>query len=188
MMGKVLWHMMMSLDGFIAGPNDDMQWAFGVDGGPSQTIEEVLRSTGALLVGRRTQDVEDRLQPGFYGGAFRGPFFVLRHDPPSEPPVVKGVTGQFIDLGIEEAVRLAKAAAEGGDVVVLGANVARQCLEGGLLDEIIVHVAPVLVGDGVRLFERAGGAAVKLMPIYSADEGGMTVLRYALGQVSPEQG
>ena len=128
-MGKVIWHTMMSLDGFIAGPDDDMQWAFGIEGGPSPTIEEILRSTGALLVGRRTQDVEDRLQPGFYGGAFRGPFFVLRHDPPSQPPVVKGVTGQFIDVGIEEAVRLAKAAADRGDVVVLGANVARQCLE-----------------------------------------------------------
>jgi hypothetical protein len=74
-MGRVLWHTMMSLDGVIAGPNDDMQWAFGVDGGPSPTIDEVLRSTRALLVGRRTQDVEDRLQPGFYGGAFRGPFW-----------------------------------------------------------------------------------------------------------------
>ena len=179
-MGKVLWQTMMSLDGFIAGPDDDMQWVFGIDGGPSPTVEEVLRSAGALLVGRRTQNVEDRLQPGFYGGAFRGPFFVLRHDPPSEPPVVKGVTGQFIDVGIEEAVRIAKAAADGGDVVVLGANVARQCLEAGILDEIIVHVAPVLVGDGVRLFERAGGAAVKLTPISSADEGGMTVLRYSL--------
>jgi dihydrofolate reductase len=185
-MSKVLWHTMMSLDGFIAGPNDDMQWAFGLDGGPSQMIKGVLRSTGALLVGRRTQDVEDRLQPGFYGGSFRGPFFVLRHDPPAEPPVVKGVTGQFVDVGIEEAVRLATEAADGGDVVVLGANVARQCLEAGLLDEIIVHVAPVLVGEGVRLFERAGGAAVKLTPIYSADEGGMTVLRYSLGHVSPE--
>jgi dihydrofolate reductase len=182
-MGKVLWHTMMSLDGFIAGPNDDMQWAFGVDGGAGRTIDEVLRSTGALLVGRRTQDVEDRLQPGFYGGAFRGPFFVLRHDPPSEPPVVKGVTGRFIDVGIEEAVRLAKEAAAGGDVVVLGANVARQCLEAGLLDEIIVHVAPVLVGDGVRLFDRAGGAPVTLKPISSTDEGETTVLRYSLGQV-----
>jgi dihydrofolate reductase len=54
MMGKVRWHTMMSLDGFIAGPNDDMQWAFGLDSKPSPTIEEVLRSTGALLVGRRT--------------------------------------------------------------------------------------------------------------------------------------
>jgi dihydrofolate reductase len=179
-MGKVLWHTMMSLDGFTAGADDDMGWAFGVDGGAGGTIKEVLSSTGALLVGRRTQDVEDRLQPGFYGGAFRGPFFVLRHDPPAQPPVVKGVTGRFIDVGIQEAVALAKEAAAGGDVVVLGANVARQCLEAGLLDEIIVHVAPVLVGDGVRLFERAGGAAVRLEPLSSADEGETTVLRYAL--------
>ena len=178
--GKLLWHTMMSLDGFIAGPNDDMDWAFGVDSGDGGTIAEILQSTGALLVGRRTQDVEDRLQPGFYGGAFRGPFFVLRHDPPSAPPVVKGVTGQFISVGIEEAVRVAKAAAEGGDVVVLGANVARQCLEAGLLDEIIVHVAPVLVGAGVRLFERRG-PAVKLEPISSVDEGQMRVLRYSVG-------
>ena len=179
-MGKVLWHTMMSLDGFIAGPNDDMRWAFGVDGGARQTADDVLRSTGALLVGRRTQDVEDRLQPGFYGGAFRGPFFVLRHDPPSDPPVVKGVTGRFLDLGIDEAVGIAMEAAGGRDVVVLGANVARQCLEAGLLDEIIVHVAPVLVGGGVRLFERAEGEAVKLEPISSAEEGQMTVLRYSV--------
>jgi dihydrofolate reductase len=178
--GKVFWHTMMSLDGFIAGPNDDMDWAFGVDGGDGRTIAEIVQSTGALLVGRRTQDVEDRLQPGFYGGAFRGPFFVLRHDPPSAPPVVKGVTGQFLSVDIEEAVRIAKAAAEGDDVVVLGANVARQCLEAGLLDEIIVHVAPVLVGAGVRLFERRG-PAVKLEFISSVDEGEMTVLRYAVG-------
>ena len=179
-MGKLLWHTMMSLDGFIAGPNGDMQWVFGVDGGAGETIGEVLPATGALLVGRNTQDVEDRLQPGFYGGAFRGPFFVLRHDPPAEPPVVKGVTGRFLDVGIEEAVRIAKAAAEGADVVVLGANVARQCLEAGLLDEIIVHVAPVLVGDGVRLFERAGGAPVTLDRISSKDEGETTVLRYSV--------
>ena len=186
-MGKVLWHTMMSLDGFIAGPNDDMQWAFGVDGGAGQTIDDVLRSTRALLVGRRTQDVEDRLQPGFYGGAFRGPFFVLRHNPPTKPPIVKGVTGRFLDVSIEEAVEVAKRAADGGDVVVLGANVARQCLEAGLLDEIIVHVAPVLVGDGVRLFERAGGAAVKLEPISSTAEGQMTVLRYSVRRGSGDE-
>ena len=182
-MGRVRWHTMMSLDGFIAGPNDDMQWVFGVDGGEGETVDEVVRSTGALLVGRRTQDVEDRLQPGFYGGAFRGPFFVLRHDPPSEPPVVKGVTGRFLDIGIEEAVRVAKKAAEGDDVVVLGANVARQCLEAGLLDEIIVHVAPVLLGDGIRLFERTDGAPVQLEPISSRAEGQMTVLRYSIRAV-----
>jgi dihydrofolate reductase len=185
--GKLLWHTMMSLDGFIAGPNDDMSWAFGVEPGSGNTVDEVLSSTGALLVGRRTQDVEDRLQPGFYGGAFRGPFFVLRHDPPPDPPVVKGVTGRFLDLGIREAVTIAKEAAGGSDVVVLGANVAGQCLEEGLLDEIIIHVAPVLVGDGVRLFERAAGEPVKLDPISSIEEGETTVLRYAAGRASPPE-
>jgi dihydrofolate reductase len=184
-MGKLLWHTMMSLDGFIAGPNDDMSWVFGMEGGSGEAVEAVLSSAGALLVGRRTQDVEDRLQPGFYGGAFRGPFFVLRHDPPPEPPVVKGVTGRFLDVGIEEAASIAKRAAGGGDVVVLGANVARQCLENGLLDEIIVHIAPVLVGDGVRLFERAGGEPIRLDPISSVDEGGMTVLRYSARRAGP---
>ena len=183
-MGKLLWHTMMSLDGFIAGPNDDMRWAFGLDAGSGETVDHVVASTGALLVGRRTQDVEDRLQPGFYGGAYGGPFFVLRHDPPPDPPVVKGVTGRFLNVGIEEAVTIAKEAAGGRDVVVLGANVAGQCLEEGLLDEIIVHVAPVLLGDGVRLFARGGGEPVKLDPISSTDEGGMTVLRYAVGRAA----
>jgi len=177
-MAKVRWHTMMSLDGFIAGPGDDMQWVFGVDGGAGKTVDEVVRATGALLVGRRTQDVEDRLRPGFYGGAFRGPFFVLRHDPPADPPVVKGVTGRFLDTSIEEAVCIALEAAGGLDVNVLGANIALQCLEAGLLDEILVHVAPVLLGDGVRLFERPCGLMVQLEPVSSVTEGDTTVLRY----------
>jgi dihydrofolate reductase len=182
--GKLIWHTMMSLDGFIAGPNDDMSWAFGVESGSGVTVKRVLSSTGALLVGRRTQDVEDRLQPGFYGGAFRGPFFVLRHDPPPDPPVVKGVTGRFLNGAITEAVTIAKEAADGGDVVVLGANIAKQCVDEELLDEIIIHVAPVLVGDGVRLFESSGGEPVKLEPISSVDEGSMTVLHYSAGRAS----
>jgi dihydrofolate reductase len=177
--GKLLWHTMMSLDGFVAGPNDEMDWAFGTDGGDGETVAEVLRTTGALLVARRTQDVEDRLQPGFYGGAFEGPFFVLRHDPPSTPPVVKGVTGTFLSGAIEEAVDVAQAAADGGDVVVLGADVARQCIEAGLLDQIIVHVAPVLLGQGVRLFARSG-PALRLTPISWAQKGELTVLRYSV--------
>jgi dihydrofolate reductase len=186
-MGKLIWHTMMSLDGFTAGPDDDMRWVFGVDGGADETVDEVVRSTGALLVGRRTQDVEDRLQPGFYGGAYRGPFFVLRHNPPTEPPVVKGVTGRFLDVEIDEAVRIAKEAADGGDVVVLGANVARQCLAAGLLDEIIVHIVPVLLGDGVRFFERSG-ETVRLEMLSSAQEGETAVLRYSVANGADEQG
>jgi len=181
--GKVLWHTMSSLDGVIAGPDDDMGWVFDVDAGANETAGEIVRSIGALLVGRRTQDVEDRDQPGFYGGAFRGPYFVLRHDPPAEPPVVKGVTGRFVDVRIEEAVALAKEAAEGANVVILGATIARQCLAAGLLDEIIVHVCPVLVGAGVRLYENTDGAQVKLEPISSRQEGETTVLRYAVRTV-----
>jgi dihydrofolate reductase len=183
--GKLIWHTMMSLDGFIAGPNDDMSWALGVEPGSGVTVERVLASTGALLVGRRTQDVEDRLQFGFYGGAFHGAFFVLRHDPPPDPPVVKGVTGRFLNVGITEAVTIAKEAADGGHVVVLGANIAKQCLDEELLDEIIIHVAPVLVGDGVRLFACSGGKPTKLEPLSSVDEGSMTVLHYSTGRASP---
>jgi dihydrofolate reductase len=171
---------MMSLDGFIAGPNDDLRGLFSVGGGDGETVAEVLSSTGALLVGRRTQDVEDRLQLGFYGGAFRGPFFVLRHDPPPTPPVVKGVTGQFLSVDIDEAVTIAKQGAEGKDVVVLGANIAGQCLRAGLLDEIIVHVAPVLLGGGVGLYSDLEEAPLSLYSVSSRVEGEMTVLRYSL--------
>lgn len=67
---------------------------------------------------------------------------------------------------------------DGADVIVLGANVARQCLEAGLLDEIIIHVALVLVGGGVRSFDRTDGGPVSLEPISSVVEGETTVLRY----------
>ncbi len=78
---------------------------------------------------------------------------MLRHDPPREPPVVKGVTGQFLDAPIADAMATAKQAANGSDVGVLGTDIAKQCLTAGLLDEILVHVTPVLLGDGVRLFD-----------------------------------
>jgi dihydrofolate reductase len=180
-MGQVLWHTQMSLDGFIAGPGDAMEWAFedwSDADEPDETIEEVVRSTGALLVGRRTQDVEDREQPGFYGGAYRGPFFTLRHNPPPDPPVVKGVTGRFIDVEIREAVKVAKEAADGADVVILGANVAKQALEAGLLDEVLVHLTPVLLGDGVRLFSRPDGSPIRLERTGVRETGQLTALRF----------
>jgi dihydrofolate reductase len=156
-MEKLIWHTMMSLDGYIAGRDDDMEWVFGVDGGSGETAGEVLRSTGALLVGRRT-------------------------NPPAEPPIVKGVTGRFLEVGIEEAVGIAREAAGGDDVVVLGANIARQCIEAGLLDEITIHVAPVLVGGGIRLFERPDADPVRLIPTACIAEGETTVLRYSVSR------
>lgn len=180
-MGQVVrWHTVMSLDGFIAGPDDEMGWAFEAELGSGETVDEIVRSTGALLVGRRTQDVEDREQPGFYGGAFTGPFFVLRHDPPAQPPIVKGVTGRFLDTDIVDAVAIAKNAAAGADVGVLGATIARQCLEADVLDEVVVHVAPVLLGAGVRLFESHGTSPIELRPVSATTDGQLTALRFVV--------
>lgn len=100
---------------------------------------------------------------------------------------MKGVTGQFLDTSIEQAVTAAQHAADAANVVILGANVARQCLEAGLLDEIIVHIAPVLVGEGVRLFQSAGGAPIRLEAISSHVEGETTVLRYAVRPTPKER-
>lgn len=117
--------------------------------------------------------VEERNQPGFYGGAFTGPFFVLTRDVRRKPPVVQGVTGRVLHGPIEAAVRTAQRAAAGRDVVVLGGTVARACIEADLLDEIIVFVAPVLLGDGKRLYE---GLIRRLELVDTAREGEITTL------------
>jgi dihydrofolate reductase len=97
---------------------------------------------------------------------------------------VKGVTGQFLDVQIGEAVTIAKEAADGANVVVLGANVAKQCLEANLLDEMLVHVTPVLLGDGVRLFSRPGGSPVRLERTSVQETGQLTALRFRLGKAT----
>jgi dihydrofolate reductase len=171
--GSVLWHVTMSLDGFVTGPGDEMDWVFE-HAGPNDAATEVLETTGALVVGRRTYEVEDRQRGGFYGGAWHGPFFVLTHEPPATVP--DWMTGTFVTDGIEVAVACAKAAAQERNVVVLGAEVARQCLERGLLDALVVHLVPVLLGDGVRLY--AGSGRVRLERTSSAESGQVTDLRF----------
>jgi dihydrofolate reductase len=156
-MGQVLWHVTMSLDGYIAGPRDDMTWLAEYFG-PNQTAEEVLARVGALLLGDRTYQVAKTEEGRPYGGAWTGPQFVLSHHPPKDPPA--GFT--FLSGDIEEAVATAKAAAGDKYVVVLGADTARSCLSAGAIDEVLVHIAPVLLGDGVRLHEHPGGTNIKL--------------------------
>ena len=176
--GKVLWHVTMSLDGFVAGPGDDMGWAY--DAGPNETAANVIRTTGALVVGRRSYEVEDRDRRGFYGGAWTGPFFVLTHDAPAAVP--EWMTGTFVNDGIEDAVARAKEAADEKNVVVLGADVARQCIELGLLDEIVVHLAPVLLGDGVRFYGSPGAERVALERIGAGRSGTLTDLRFRVAK------
>jgi dihydrofolate reductase len=172
---KVVWHVTMSLDGFIAGPNDAMDWVFE-HGGPNETAADVVETTGALVVGRRTYEVEDRQRGGFYGGAWTGPFFVLTHDPPATVP--DWMTGTFVNDGVADAIARAKAAAGERNVVVLGADIARQCIEHGVLDEIVVHLAPALLGDGVRLYQVPGGRRIDLETSLVARSGQLADLRF----------
>ncbi|MCW2888822.1 MAG: hypothetical protein JWL58_5684 [Streptosporangiaceae bacterium] len=160
-MGKLQYQCTMSLDGFIAGPGGDMSWLAEYLG-PNPTVDEVIGKTGALLVGNRTfggddpyKGTDNEGEP--YGGGWTGPQFVLTHHAPDTP--VPGVT--FCG-DLDSGIAAAKAAAGDKYVGVLGAEVARQCLDAGVLDEILVFIAPVLLGDGVRLFDHKGGSNVKL--------------------------
>ena len=190
-MSKVIWHITMSLDGFIAGPDDSMDWVVGEwsdDGTGTRDIEvdrssmadEVLASAGAILGGRRWYDVAERLYDGvdgIYGGQRQGPVFVLTHRPP-EATADDRVT--FVSTSLAEAVATARVAANGKNVVIFGANLAQQCLGEGLLDEIVIHLAPVLLGDGVRLFGASDSKRVALRRTASAESGQITDLRFSV--------
>ena len=178
-MSNVIWHITVSLDGFIAGPADAMDWVFDYWDSASDTADDVIKSTGSIIMGRGTYEVEDRNRPGIYGGAWTGPYFVLTREPPAVVPA--WMTGTFINEDIEAAVARATEAAAGKNVGILGANLAKQCLERGLLDEIIIHLAPILLGDGVRLFDVPGGLRVRLEPTHVAGTGRLTDLRFRVG-------
>jgi len=160
-MTKVLYSATMSLDGFIAGPGGDMSWLTEHLGGPNPVADDLVGKIGALLIGARTfhgdDPNRDTDKEGAFGGAWTGPQFVLTHRPPTSP--VPGVT--FVD-DLTRGLAAAKVAAGNRYVNILGADIAAQCLTAGLLDEILVFIAPVLLGDGVRLFHRPGGAHVLL--------------------------
>jgi dihydrofolate reductase len=188
MAGKVVWHVMMSLDGFIAGADDEMDWVFEVDAAPSAMADEVVETMGAILAGRRWYDMVTARygssegiygRQGVYGGRWKGPIVVLTHRP-SDVRDDAGV--RLVSDGIEDAVAAARAAAGGKDIVVFGANIAEQCLEARLLDEIVIHLAPLLLGDGVRLYGRPGLGRVALERTAVAESGQLTDLRFRVAQ------
>jgi dihydrofolate reductase len=155
--GKVLWHFSMSLDGYVAGPGHRMDWMPEATNRPG-LIEEYVQTTGAVLGGRDGWDVFPDAG-AVYGGAWSGPLFVLTHHPEDAGPA-DGVT--FLSCDVAEAVQIARQAAGGKNVEVLSPTIGRQLLERGLLDEMDLHVLPVLLGDGVRLYDNQGGAPVPL--------------------------
>jgi dihydrofolate reductase len=156
----------------------------GEDTSDSDLMAETIASVGAYLMGRRMFSngsgpwEEDPNANGWWGDTppFRKPVFVLTHHA-REPLVLEGTTFTFVTDGIEAALDLAGAAAGDEDVQISGgADVAQQYLRAGLLDELQIHVAPLLLGSGTRLFDDVGGAELEQTSTVNSDR--VTHLRY----------
>jgi dihydrofolate reductase len=201
-MSTVFASLGMSLDGFIAGPNagpDNAlgdggalihQWMYRVEawrerqtlsGGEvnrdAELLEETYNRVGAYVMGRRMFDEGEIGWPD--PPPFRAPVFVLTHTP-REPWARQGGTKfTFVTDGLESAAEQAKAAAGDKDVQVAGgANTVAQALNAGLLDELEIHLAPVLLGAGIRLFDEAEAGEAKLEPARVVESPAVTHLRY----------
>ena len=199
-MGKVTFNITVSLDGFVAGPNDNPENGLG-DGGDRlftwyfsgntevpisdgnmvlkvspQSAELITRSfeaSGAWVWGRRTFDIAKA-----WGGHPPGrPCFIVTHHALQEW-VKEGSPFQFVTDGVESAIRKAKKAAGDKDVVVCTASILQQCLKAGLMDELSIDLVPVLLGDGVRLFENLGSEPPELEQIRVVEAPGVTHLLY----------
>jgi dihydrofolate reductase len=192
--------MTMSLDGFVAGPNDGpenglgdggdrlFKWYFTGDtevslgsGSPllkvspqsAKILEEAIRTHWAGVWGRRTFDIAR----AWGGHPPISPAFVVTHTAPKEW-VREGSPFTFVTDGVESAIGQAQQAARDKDVVVCTASILQQCLKAGLLDEIYVDVAPVLLGSGVRLFDHLGGVPIELERIRAIEAPGVTHLGF----------
>lgn len=191
-MATVIANLSMSLDGFVADPDDGVKELFGwyangpvaVDGGNGRTfwmtetsaalLRDALARTGAFLVGRRLYDHTN----GWDGKPpVDAPMVVVTHDPPDDWPR-DGVPITFVSDGIEHAVAEAKALAGDRVVAVAGAGVARECLAAGLLDEIWVNLVPVVLGDGIAFLAGVKSAPVRLEDPEVVEAAGVTHLRY----------
>lgn len=196
-MAKVSAGFSMSLDGYIAGPNDDVQRLFGwmtqgdtdltmssgdtdfdlkVSSKSAEFFEEMTRSTGAIVSGRRMFDVA-----GAWGGQhpLGAPVIVVTHNVPKEW-AKEGSPFTFVTEGVESAIEQAKKIAGDKNVGVGGSDITRQCLKAGLLDEIGIDLVPVLLGKGVRLFEYLGIEPIELEITGVIEAPGVTHLRYRI--------
>ena len=171
-MGKVIYEVSMSLDGFITGANVRPEaglgdggerlheWGFNSADPRNREIVAGAASTGATIVGRTTYD----LSVPYWGadgpgGATRLPTVVISHSVPQDIP--DGGVYSFVD-SVEAALETAKKAAGDKDVVIQGGNIAQQFITLRLVDEIFIHLVPVLFGSGTRLIEDLGGEHVQL--------------------------
>jgi dihydrofolate reductase len=173
-MSKVIFDISMSLDGFVTAsnvrPEEPMgdggqrlhEWAFGEDERNRELLAEAVNFVGAVIAGRRTY----ALSVPWWGadgptGPARVPVFVVTHAEPEEVPEEGVYT--FVTDGIESALEQAKMAAGDKDVAVMGgAELGQQYIGAGLVDEISIHLVPVLLGGGTRMFEHLGGEHIQL--------------------------
>ena len=171
--GKVLWHFLMSLDGYVAGPNHEMDWMTGFTVRPGLHAE-YIETTGAVLAGRSGYDsaIGDA-RP--YGGAWKGPIFVLTHHP-EDASQVEDIT--FLSCPVDRAVHIALQAAAGKNVEVFSPTIGSQLLELGLIDEIDLHIAPVLLGDGIRLYDHPRGDPIYLDRVGGEDPKAVVNVRF----------
>jgi dihydrofolate reductase len=193
-MSKLVALMSISVDGFVAGPNDDVSevfaWymnsgnvefntggsdpmTFSVSAPSAEHLRSLWSELGAVLTGRRTFDKAQ----GWGGNHAWGPAFVLTHKVPAGWPRPNS-TVHFATDGLESAVKQAKAAARGKNVAVHGADTIQQLLNAGLLDEICVDVAAVLLGDGIRLFDHLAGTPAIIGNPTVINGVGVTHIRY----------
>ncbi|MEO3771715.1 dihydrofolate reductase family protein [Micromonospora sp. B9E7] len=195
-MARVLLDVTMSLDGFMAGPDVSVENPMGVGGlrlhewifnaSSNEVDAEIVRGvqagTGAVVLGRRTFDVGIDV---WNDTPFPAPCFVLTHDPLAER-VEKSGTFTFV-TDVRDAFARATAAAGARDVRLMGAAVGQQFLAVGLVDEIRVQIAPVLLGAGSRLFEHLGNAHIELERLATADSPHVTHLRYRIRSLPEAQ-
>jgi len=170
-MAKVIIHATMTLDGFIARPNDEIDWAFKY--GTDETIDGIMAEIGAVVMGNGG-DIHENALP--YGGQVKVPQFVVTHKP-RDPITVGGLVFTFVN-SLEGAVALAKAAAGEKSVTLLGASIDQQCLNAGLVDKIMIHTALILIGDGIRLFDHLQIRDTELERIGLVATGAITSLRF----------
>ncbi|ADD43216.1 bifunctional deaminase-reductase domain protein [Stackebrandtia nassauensis DSM 44728] len=178
-------HMSMSLDGFIAGPDDQPGQELGRDGGrlfnwlddrhgdgPSGQVYGEVLATGAVISGRRTFELAGRWNGDHHDGV---PIFVLTNhvDPDDVPPG----SAQFV-TDVTECAELARTAAGDRVVMVHGAGAAQSLLRAGQLDEIDIHLVSVLLGEGRRLFDALGSQHIELERVRVVEARDVTHLRY----------
>lgn len=168
-MATLLYSASMSLDGFIAGPGGDMSWLNRHPGPPSPTAETLASKVGCLLVGGRTFRGDDPNAgtdaEGAFAGEYHGAAVVLTRTPPADP-----VPGVEFETDLARAVARSRELAGERYVNVLGAATAEACLQAGALDEILLFVEPVLLGEGTRAFPRRDDGEIGLEPLPDTDE------------------